>query len=141
MQTTLSTLLQKRTSGYDAEAKGENAARLPRRIPRKASPAMAIDRPALHLLGWLAPPPRHQVRIWAASEGFLQLLHKIWNAANFNTENTDGQDTVTAMVELVPRPDQLIISQLQRTGRVTASLTPASTPAAQASRPGTVPRT
>ncbi|WP_431482623.1 valine--tRNA ligase [Pseudomonas solani] len=49
-------------------------------------------------------------------EGYRNFCNKLWNAANFVTENTDGQDTgINGEAVELSSVDRWIISQLQRT--------------------------
>ncbi|CAN7676604.1 valine--tRNA ligase [Aquipseudomonas alcaligenes] len=49
-------------------------------------------------------------------EGYRNFCNKLWNAANFVTENTDGQDTgINGEAIELSSVDRWIISQLQRT--------------------------
>ena len=111
---TLDELLTKRTSGMMQPS-------WPRRSPSRPAPnsrrhrQLRHRRPALHLL-FLASTGRDIKFDMGRVEGYRNFCNKIWNAANFVFENTEGKDTgVNGEPVELSSVDRWIISALQRT--------------------------
>jgi valyl-tRNA synthetase len=112
---TLDELLEKRTSGMMQPKLAEKIAKQTRASSPKASPPTAPT-PCASPTCSLASTGRDIKFDMGRVEGYRNFCNKIWNAANFVLENTDGQDTgVNGEPVELSSVDRWIISALQRT--------------------------
>ncbi|WP_394559688.1 valine--tRNA ligase [Aquipseudomonas alcaligenes] len=110
----LDALLEKRTSGMMQPKLAEKIAKQTRAEFPEGIAAYGTD--ALRFTNLALASTGRDIKFdMGRVEGYRNFCNKIWNAANFVTENTDGQDTGIngEAVELSP-VDRWIISALQR---------------------------
>lgn len=111
----LDTLLQKRTSGMMQPKLAEKIAKQTRAEFPEGIASYGTDALRFTFCS-LASTGRDIKFDMGRVEGFRNFCNKIWNAANFVIENTDGQDTgVNGEPVELSSVDRWIISQLQRT--------------------------
>ncbi|MHA6494194.1 valine--tRNA ligase [Pseudomonas borbori] len=111
---TLDELLEKRTSGMMQPKLAEKIAKQTRAEFPEGIAAYGTD--ALRFTNLALASTGRDIKFdMGRVEGYRNFCNKIWNAANFVLENTDGQDTGVngEPVELSP-VDRWIISSLQR---------------------------
>ncbi|MGB4073405.1 valine--tRNA ligase [Pseudomonas sp.] len=112
---TLDELLEKRTSGMMQPKLAEKIAKQTRAEFPDGIAAYGTD--ALRFTNLALASTGRDIKFdMGRVEGYRNFCNKLWNAANFVLENTDGQDTGVngEAVELSP-VDRWIISALQRT--------------------------
>ncbi len=112
---TLDALLEKRTSGMMQPKLAEKIAKQTRAEFPDGINSFGTDALRFTFCS-LASTGRDIKFDMGRVEGYRNFCNKLWNAANFVTENTDGQDTgVNGEAVELSSVDRWIISQLQRT--------------------------
>ncbi|GAC1032400.1 valine--tRNA ligase [Pseudomonas sp. No.21] len=112
---TLDALLEKRTSGMMQPKLAEKIAKQTRAEFPEGINSFGTDALRFTFCS-LASTGRDIKFDMGRVEGYRNFCNKLWNAANFVTENTDGQDTgVNGEAVELSSVDRWIISQLQRT--------------------------
>uniref|UniRef100_UPI0037C808B1 valine--tRNA ligase n=1 Tax=Pseudomonas sp. TaxID=306 RepID=UPI0037C808B1 len=112
---TLDELLEKRTSGMMQPKLAEKIAKQTRAEFPEGIAAYGTD--ALRFTNLALASTGRDIKFdMGRVEGYRNFCNKIWNAANFVLENTDGQDTgVNGKPVELSSVDRWIISALQRT--------------------------
>ena len=112
---TLEALLEKRTSGMMQPKLAEKIAKQTRAEFPEGIAAYGTD--ALRFTNLALASTGRDIKFdMGRVEGYRNFCNKIWNAANFVLENTDGQDTgVNGEPVELSSVDRWIISSLQRT--------------------------
>lgn len=112
---TLDELLEKRTSGMMQPKLAEKIAKQTRAEFPEGIAAYGTD--ALRFTNLALASTGRDIKFdMGRVEGYRNFCNKIWNAANFVLENTDGQDTgVNGELVELSSVDRWIISALQRT--------------------------
>ncbi len=112
---TLDELLEKRTSGMMQPKLAEKIAKQTRAEFPEGIAAYGTD--ALRFTNLALASTGRDIKFdMGRVEGYRNFCNKIWNAANFVLENTDGQDTgVNGEPVELSSVDRWIISALQRT--------------------------
>jgi valyl-tRNA synthetase len=112
---TLDELLEKRTSGMMQPKLAEKIAKQTRAEFPEGIASYGTDALRFTFCS-LATTGRDVKFDMGRVEGYRNFCNKLWNAANFVIENTDGQDTGVGGEEVeLSSVDRWIISQLQRT--------------------------
>ncbi|WP_276487284.1 valine--tRNA ligase [Ectopseudomonas mendocina] len=112
---TLNELLEKRTSGMMQPKLAEKIAKQTRAEFPEGIASYGTDALRFTFCS-LATTGRDVKFDMGRVEGYRNFCNKLWNAANFVIENTDGQDTGVGGEEVeLSSVDRWIISQLQRT--------------------------
>ncbi|MAB99021.1 MAG: valine--tRNA ligase, partial [Pseudomonadaceae bacterium] len=111
----LESLLTKRTSGMMQPKLAEKIAKQTRAEFPEGIAAYGTD--ALRFTNLSLASTGRDIKFdMGRVEGYRNFCNKIWNAANFVIENTDGQDTgINGEAVELSSVDRWIISQLQRT--------------------------
>ncbi|QKE62311.1 valine--tRNA ligase [Aquipseudomonas campi] len=112
---TLDELLEKRTSGMMQPKLAEKIAKQTRAEFPDGIAAYGTD--ALRFTNLALASTGRDIKFdMGRVEGYRNFCNKLWNAANFVLENTDGQDTgINGEAVELSSVDRWIISQLQRT--------------------------